>query len=286
LNWPITRNLAVNLDDAIRFIRTRHEYEALVRDSYLGPDVEDSARRFAASGEFAAVRQLLGDRLLGAVVLDLGAGTGIASAAFLAAGARCVFAVEPDESLEVGYGAMRRLLKGTTIHAVAAVGERLPIRDRSADVVYARQVLHHTRNLALAVDECARVLRPGGLFIACREHVVDDSQQLAKFLETHPMHQLAGGENAFTLKEYRSAIDGSGLRLERVLGPWDSVINAFPAVATDDELAQFPRLVLQRRFGAFGPRLASIPGVSRVVWRRLRRPIPGRLYSFVASRAS
>ena len=39
------------------------------------------------------------------------------------------------------------------------------------DVVFARAVLHHTRDLELACREMFRVLRPGGIFVAAREHV-------------------------------------------------------------------------------------------------------------------
>jgi hypothetical protein len=37
------------------------------------------------------------------------------------------------------------------------------------------------------------------VLLATREHVVDDPAQHAEFLARHPVHQLAGGENAFSL---------------------------------------------------------------------------------------
>ena len=130
--------------------------------------------------------------------------------------------------------------------------------------------------------ESARVLRPGGVLLACREHVVDDAEQLRAFLAAHPVHQLAGGENAFTLDAYLHAIEAAGLVLERVLGPWDSVINAFPVVRNETELADVPRVVLQQRFGRIGRLAGSIPIVRRAVWARVRRPQPGRMYTFLA----
>ena len=273
---------AMHLDDAVRRLRAEPEFADLVRDAYLGRDVADSARRFAASGEIAEVRALLGAALRGAVVADLGAGTGIASHAFLAHGATRAVALEPDPSDEVGQGAIRRLPGGAAIEIVSAYAERLPLADTSADIVYARQVLHHTRDLAAALRECARVLRPGGIFLACREHVVDDDAQLQRFLAEHPVHRLAGGENAYSLAQYEGAITGAGLRLERTLGPWDSVINAFPAVRSGAELRELPRTKLRARLGPLGAAAARVPAVVSLVRRRIERPNPGRMFSFLA----
>jgi len=272
------------LDEAIRWMRTRPEYAGTVRDAYLGPDLEDSARRFAASGEFAAVCDLLGGRIRGARVLDLGAGTGIASHAFLQAGAAAVVAVEPDPSELVGRGALRRLCAGLPVEVTGDGAETLSVATASVDVVYARQVLHHLRDLNGALRECARVLRPGGVFLACREHVVDDTAQLHRFLAAHPIHQLAGGEHAFSAPIYRQAITAAGLQLRRELGPWDSVINAYPFVTTATELAGYARSALGRRLGPVGLAVALLPGVESAVWFWLRRPRPGRMHAFFAEK--
>jgi SAM-dependent methyltransferase len=274
----------LTLDEAVRHLRARPEYHDLVRDAYLGPDVADSYRRFVASAEWDEVRSQLGDAIRDAVVVDLGAGTGLASRAFVEAGARQVYALEPDPSNEVGYCVIRRLTSGMPVAIVSSYGERIPLADGSVDIVYARQVLHHTRDLAAAAAECARVLRPGGHFIACREHVVRDDVELRAFLAAHPMHQLAGGENAYTLVEYESALRRAGLTIVKTLAPWDSVINAFPAVRSRRELEELPRRRLRDRFGLLGSLVGRLPFVSRIMWARIRRPSPGQLYSFVGQK--
>ena len=122
-----------------------------------------------------------------------------------------------------------------TRSAAARSSEELPIADATVDVVYSRQVLHHAAELDRFVGEVARILRPGGVLLACREHVVDDDAQKRAFLAAHPVNRLAGGENAFALPEYIAAIAAAGLALDRSLGPWDSIINAFPQVRSSAE---------------------------------------------------
>lgn len=276
----------LSIDEAVRLMRERPEYADVVRDAYLGRDVEHSYRRFVSSAEFHEVRSRLGYAIPGAIVVDLGAGTGIASRAFLDAGARHVYALEPDPSEEVGQGAIRRLAGSLNVDIVSSYAERIPLASGSVDIVYARQVLHHTRNLDAAVAECARVLRPGGYFIACREHVVADDAELAAFLALHPVHQLAGGENAYTLEQYTMAIHRAGLTMLHALAPWESVINAFPMVRSTKELAELPRRYLSARFGPLGRVAARIPFVANRFWTRIRRSSPGQMYSFVARKTS
>ena len=43
-----------------------------------------------------------------------------------------------------------------------------------------------------------------------------------------------------------------------------------------------PRLL--RQLGPLDTVVAAVPGVERLVWSRLQRPIPGRLYSFLATK--
>jgi SAM-dependent methyltransferase len=228
------------------------------------------------------VKKLLAGRIGGATVLDLGAGVGIGSYAMAKSGARLVYGLEPDPSDEIGRGAIRRLNAGFPVRLIGGLGENIPLRDSEFDIVYVRQVLHHARDLRRLIGECARVLRPGGALLACREHVVDNASQLEKFLRNHPVHRLAGGEGGFPLGSYLRAIRQSGLKLVRVFGPYDTVINAFPEVRSRRELDDLPRTRLKARLGWIGLAASYLPGVSWMVTRRFnRRPVPGRLYSFL-----
>jgi ubiquinone/menaquinone biosynthesis C-methylase UbiE len=274
----------MSVEAAIVALRSDPACSELIRDAYLTADPLDAAERFAASAEWRQTTQLMG-AVAGKVVVDVGAGNGIASYAFARDGAGRVYALEPSPSAEIGRGALERVAEGLPITIQAGVAEAIPLPDGSADLVYARQVLHHVRDLNGAVRECARVLRPGGLFLACRDHVVDDERQLAAFLRSHQVHQLAGGEGAYPARAYLAAIDAAGLAVLRVLGPWDSVINAFPTVRSESELSSAPRDLLIARLGAAGRVAARVPGVAKVVRALLgRQRTPGRLYTFVAQR--
>lgn len=262
-------------------LHTDPNFRQILQDTYWDKDLEEAARRFAESAEFLEVLDRLRPQRE-RTILDLGAGNGIAACGFARAGAELVYALEPSPSQYLGAGAIRRLCEGLPVEILEGFGENIPLPDGSVDAVYARQMLHHARDLRGVLKECARVLRPGGLFAACREHVCDDSRQLAVFLKAHPTAQQTEDESAFSLPEYLGAIRGAGLIVDGVLGPWDSIINAFPSVRTPEEFSDYPAVCARRRFPRFASILLRVPGARASIRWRLRRPVPGRLFSFFA----
>ncbi|NGO14313.1 methyltransferase domain-containing protein [Streptomyces sp. HC44] len=104
---------------------------------------------------FDAVERLAGRTLTGARVVDVGAGTGIATALLRERGARVV-AVEPGEGMAAQF---RRTLPDAPI--VRGNGNALPFTDASADFLTYAQAWHWT-DPARSLPEAMRVLRPGG----------------------------------------------------------------------------------------------------------------------------
>ncbi len=96
----------------------------------------------------------------GAVVLDVGAGTGISSEPFLAAGHR-VFAVEPNAGMRGAAESGVGVRYPERFHAVDGRAEATTLPDASVDLVVAGQAFHWFEPGA-ARREFARVLRPGG----------------------------------------------------------------------------------------------------------------------------
>jgi SAM-dependent methyltransferase len=188
-----------------------------------------------------------------------------------------VTALEPDPSALVGAAAIADLSRtsGLPIAIVQNWGETLPFADASFDLVYCRQVLHHAADLNTLCAEASRVLRPGGLMIAVREHVLSHRRDLQVFLDGHPLQKLYGGEHAFLLSDYLSALKSAGLTVRNAFNPYETDINLYPATV-DDLRARWARK-LRLPSGAFVPRVAA-------TFAGRLSSAPGRLYSFVASK--
>lgn len=273
-----------NWENAVAWLRQQPDEAQLVINCYYDDPLLEAAERYWHSKEWQAVRVLLSG--CSGSALDVSAGRGIASYA-LAREGFSVTALEPDPSKLVGAQAICALASESQlpIQVVEGFSEQLPFADGTFGVIFARAALHHTKDLEAACRECFRVLKPGGLFLAIREHVISNPADLPHFLEQHPLHRLYGGEHAFLLKQYIFALAQAGFKQPDVISPWHSPINFSPYTLTllKDELAERAGLRISL-FSRIIRALLDIPGVwplSRWVLARVDHR-PGRLYSFVA----
>jgi SAM-dependent methyltransferase len=214
-------------EDAVVWLRAQPDRQQLVLDAFYDDPLIIAAERYFEGHEWQAVSGIFRERH--GKALDVGAGRGIASYALGRSGF-AVTALEPDPSAIVGAAAIRALAAEAKlpIEVIDAFSEHLPFADNTFDVAFARAVLHHTSDLDSACREICRVLTPGGIFVAAREHVISRESDLGRFLDQHPLHHLYGGEHAFLLDRYIGALKDGGFASVEVLSPLTSSINLFP----------------------------------------------------------
>src|SRR5690606_16085631 len=134
--------------------------------------------------EFQSVLQIANKhgKMTGSV-LDIGGGNGVATLAWHNSGYKATL-LEPDPSEIVGFGALTPVLKKQNVATISIYEgnvENTTFADNEFDIVYCRQVLHHILDLPKAIREIRRILKPDGVFIATREHVISKHDDLQEF---------------------------------------------------------------------------------------------------------
>ena len=105
--------------------------------------------------------------LAGVKLLEIGSGFGTNLAVWIKKYGTDGYGVEPGGvGFDHGLIASRRIFSANGIdpdRIVNAIGENLPYPDESFDVVYSANVLEHTQNPEMVLQEALRVVRKGGL---------------------------------------------------------------------------------------------------------------------------
>src|SRR6202165_2968701 len=146
-------------------------------------------------------------------VLDIGTGAGHTALAL----APRVSSVVLTDPVPTKLAPARRVLAAAGVRNaefVEATAERLPFPDASFDIVSTRLAAHHFDDVALAMREVARVLRPGGAFIFVDTLAPDDAESAAyqDEIETlrDPTHQ-----RIYTQREWIAFCEAAGLRVAK-----------------------------------------------------------------------
>jgi len=152
----------------IRDVNTRYHDEAAESyDAKWGIDFGATGQRQVA----AKLRKALGEEPERPFerALEIGAGTGYFSLNLLKLGT-----VRQATATDISPGMLATLRSsaarlGLEVETVVTDAERLPFPDESFDLVFGHAVLHHIPDLARAMSEFRRVLRPGGRIAFCGE---------------------------------------------------------------------------------------------------------------------
>ncbi len=111
------------------------------------------------AGHLSRLERVLGRRVAGLRVLNVGCGTGGFTVTARRAGARAVGVDSEPEAVAICRLKAERANGGG---AVLGAAETLPFRDGAFDLVYCFSTLEHVADVAAAVREMVRVARPGG----------------------------------------------------------------------------------------------------------------------------
>lgn len=281
-------------EETIREIRRRQDFKELVKLAYLDEDLKGNVERFIKSTEWKETEKLIAAHKAGKLrVLDMGCGNGIAAVAF-ALGRHEVVAVDPDDSITVGTGAvlhLKHLYGLDNLEVVTGYAEKVDLQSESFDLVYCRQSMHHANDLEKFVSNCSTFLKKGGIMITVRDHVVWGKKDKKLFLKTHALHKFYGGENAFSDQEYATAFERAGLRVVIRLKHFDSVINYYPL--SPEQVEQWRhqesdniRSNLKKKLGMFGNWQLIYWLYTKLIFDPANltneKKVPGRMYSYLS----
>jgi len=140
----------------------------------------------------------------GKSVLEVGCGAAVDLARFAKGGAIVTGVDVARSAIELAKAnfAQQRLQGEFTI----ANGEQLPLDDDSFDLVYAHGVVQYTPNPQRLVEECHRVLKPGGLAIVQVYNRISWLNALSKLMKVDLEHEDAPVLLKFSIGEFRSLL--------------------------------------------------------------------------------
>ncbi|HEV2891396.1 MAG TPA: class I SAM-dependent methyltransferase [Frankiaceae bacterium] len=157
------------------------------------------------------------------VALDVACGGGFSTRALAAAGHRVLATDLTPESVAAARGATESARVAWAIGAA----ERLPVRTESVNVAACRIAPHHFADVAAFVDEVARVLIPGGMFLLVDTTVPEDDD-LARWLDDVERRRDPSHQRSWPPSRWRAVVSGARLRVEETqayrkrheLEPW------------------------------------------------------------------
>lgn len=152
-------------------------------------------------------------------ILDLGCGGGLMAEIYAGAGA---WTVGLDPSRQSLQAARRHQCQLANPLYLAGRGEELPFADATFDAVCAADSLEHVAQLERVLDECVRVLRPGGRFVFDTINRTFRSRLVMiwaaqNWLRLAPAHTHAY-EAFIRPEELRSALERRGMRWGELRG--------------------------------------------------------------------
>jgi len=149
----------------------------------------------------------------GKSVLEVGCGAGVDLARFAKAGAVVTGVDLAQSAIDLAKANFDQ--QGLRGDFRVADGEQLPFSDGAFDLVFAHGVVQYTANPQRLVDECRRVLKPGGQAIFQVYNRVSWLNALSKVMKVGLEHDDAPVLLKFSIPEFRRLV--SGFRSVRIV---------------------------------------------------------------------
>jgi SAM-dependent methyltransferase len=146
------------------------------------------------------------DGYRGRSVLEIGCGAGVDLARFARGGANVTGVDIAAAAIDLARANFAQ--QGLSGRFDVADGERLPFPDHTFDLVYAHGVVQYTANPQKLVDECRRVLKPGGEAIFQVYNRISWLNALSKLMKVGLEHDDAPVLRKFSIGEFRSLLRG------------------------------------------------------------------------------
>jgi len=185
-------------------------------------------------------------------VVEVGCGAGVDLARFAKGGAEVTGIDLASSAIDLARANFEQ--QGLRGRFQVANGEQLPFADASFDLVYAHGVVQYTADPQRLVNECRRVLKPGGEAVFQVYNRISWLNALSKLMKVGLEHEDAPAILKFSIGEFRALL--SGFREVRIVperfpvksrlhGGWKGTLYNSVFVGTFNAL---PRPIV-RRFG-------------------------------------
>lgn len=191
----------------------------LLQTCYWEADREQAFVRYVNSQDFAATLDLL--RLFkiqaNAPLVEIGGGSGFLSWALAQHGFQSVCLLEPNSNFTTGTGYLQSRPDASQLHIENSLPAWYASQARYQTVL-TRNCVHHFKNIAWIAACIRQKIEPGGYWVMIREPYVHSTQELYRFMHSHPYSQRYGAfEFAFPPSHFVQALELAGFQLRAVV---------------------------------------------------------------------
>jgi len=146
------------------------------------------------------------DGYRGQMVLEVGCGAGVDLARFAKGGALVTGVDLAPSAIDLARANFGQ--QGLRGEFQVANGEQLPFPDDRFDLVYAHGVVQYTPDPARLVEECRRVLKPGGRAVFQVYNRISWLNALSRIMKVNLEHEDAPVLRKFSIDEFRRLLTG------------------------------------------------------------------------------